>query len=198
MNNIALSGIIKNIDYSHTIEDVIYNKALLLVTIEDGYEDVINLKFKSLSCPYKNNEHVELIGNIRSYSYKVKEDKNRVLVYVFTYFDKPEAIEANNIAYIEGRICKINDLRTTKNGKHNIHFILANNLYSTDNKKRLNSYIPCIAWGKTAEELSKLSVNTQLRIKGQLHSREHKKLLDNGELEIRVAHELLVNNYEVI
>lgn len=199
MNEIKLCGIIKNIQPSHIIEGVQYNKANLIVPRNNGQEDIINLRFKSFSNPYKDNDKVDLIGNIRSYSYKVDETKNRVIVYVFTYFDKIEPGEViTNVAEVDGRICKINELRTTKNGKHNIHFILANNLHSQDNQKRLNSYIPCIAWGAVAKELQKYSVNTQLKVTGELHSREHKKLLNNGEMEIRIAHELVVTNFEVL
>lgn len=198
MNDIVLSGIIKNIQHSHTIEDIDFDKAQLIVSRNNGHEDVINLRFKSFSNIYKDNDFIHIKGNIRSYSFKVDENKNRVIIYVFTYFDKPEDSELVNDAVVDGRICKINELRTTQNGKHNIHFILANNLHSLDNQKRLNSYIPCIAWGTIAKELQKYPVNTKLKVKGQLHSREHKKKLDNGDIEIRVAHELLVTEFEVL
>ena len=200
MNEIKLCGIIKNIQSSHIIEGVQFNKANLIVPRSNGHEDVINLRFKSFSNPYKDNDKISILGNVRSYSYKIDETKNRVIIYVFTYFDEVENEneEILNEATIDGRICKINELRTTKDGKHNIHFILANNLHSQDSQKRLNSYIPCIGWGTIAKELQKYGVNTQLKVKGQLHSREHKKKLDNGELEIRVAHELLITEFEVI
>lgn len=198
MNDIRLSGIIKNIQHSHNIGDISFDKAQLIVNRGNGYEDVINLRFKSFSNKYKDNDKINITGNIRSYSYKVSEDKNRVIIYVFTYFDElSDEDNVNNEALIDGRICKINDLRTTKSGKHNIHFILANNLHSQDNEKRLNSYIPCIAWGKIAKEIEKYSVNTKLKVKGQLHSREHMKKLENGDVEIRIAHELLVTEFEV-
>lgn len=200
MNEITLNGIIKDIESSHSIDNINFDKAKLIVKRANGAEDVINLRFKSYSNKYKENDIVTLKGNVRSYSYKVSENKNKVVIYVFTYFDEPtEMIEGvSNTVTIDGRICKINELRHNKNGKQNVHFILANNLLSNDGSKRLNSYIPCIAWNKLAKELSKLSVNTQLRLKGELHSREHKKVLDNGDIEIRVAHELLVLDYEVV
>lgn len=200
MNNIVLNGIIKDIEHSHTIDDIKFDKANLIVKRINGAEDVINLRFKSYSNKYKENDLITLQGNLRSYSYKVSQDKNKVIIYVFTYFDEVDndELENNNIVTIDGRICKINDIRKNKNGNQNIHFILANNLSSNDGAKRLNSYIPCIAWNKLAREISKLSVNTKLNLKGELHSREHKKVLDNGDIEIRVAHELLVTDYEVI
>ena len=197
MNEIILSGTIKNIQHSHSIGEVEFDKAQLICTRDNGREDVINLKFKSFSNPYKNNEKISIKGNIRSYSYKTEDDGNRVMIYVFTYFDQPSKEEVNG-ATIDGRICKINPLRKTKSGKQNIHFIIANNLHSQDNTKRLNSYIPCIAWGSVAKKIQDLSVNTKIKLIGQLHSREHKKRMDNGELEIRLAHEFVVTSFEVI
>lgn len=198
MNEAIFRGILKDIEPSHTIEDITFDKAKLIVKRKNGSEDAINLRFKSFCNKYKENDEIEIKGNVRSYSYKVSEDKNKVIVYVFTYFDEPEECDIINKVEIDGRICKINPLRKNNNGKHNIHFILANNLVASDSSKRLNSYIPCIGWGLTAKELSKLSVNTKLKIIGELHSREHKKVHPSGEVEIRVAHELHVNKFEVI
>ena len=197
MNEIILSGMIKNIQHSHSIGEVEFDKAQLICTGGNGREDVINLKFKSFSNPYKNNEQISIKGNIRSYSYKTENNNNRVMIYVFTYFDQPSQEEVDS-AIIDGRICKINPLRKTKSGKQNIHFIIANNLHSQDNTRRLNSYIPCIAWGNVAKKIQDLSVNTKIKLIGQLHSREHKKRMDNGELEIRLAHEFVVTSFEVI
>lgn len=199
MNDIILKGHIKDIEHSHDIEDIEFSKAKLIVKRSTGAEDIINLRFKSFSNSYRENDLIEIKGNIRSYSYKVDENNNKVIIYVFTYFDKIEdEIDQNNYGQLDGRICKINSLRTTRTGKHNIHFILANNIISGNNAKRLNSYIPCIAWGKTAKKLSELDVNTKLKVTGELHSREHKKIHDDGNVEIRVAHEFLVTDYEVL
>jgi primosomal replication protein N len=143
-----------------------------------------------------------LVGNIRSYSSRLDDGKNKVELYVFTYFDQPDLNEFDqediNTVELDGRICKIERLRNTKSGKHNIHMILANNLIVSEGSKKLNSYIPCIAWGNDAIELSKLPVNTRLKIKGELHSREYKKTLEDGSFEFRVAHECVVNSFEVL
>lgn len=197
MNTINLKGYLKDILPSHTIEGVEFNKAHLIVKRSNGKEDILDIKFKKLTNKYKENDLVFLKGNIRSYSYKVLGNKNRVNIYVFTYFDVPEN-ECNNQAELDGRICKIDPIRRTKTGKNNIHFIVANNITSESSDKRLNSYIPCIAWGKLARELSKLSVNTKIKLNGELHSREHRRMLDDGTYELCVAHELFVTSYEVL
>lgn len=197
MNSIILKGYIKDIEPSHTIEGVEFNKAHLIVKRDNGKEDILNIKFKKFTNKYQENDLIFLKGNIRSYSYKVQGNKNKVNIYVFTYFDVPEE-DVNNKVEIDGRICKIDPIRKTKAGKHNIHFIVANNITSETSDKRLNSYIPCIAWGKLAKEISKLDVSTKIKLNGELHSREHRRMLADGNYEICVAHELFVTSYEVL
>ena len=202
MNNINLKGIITNIEYSHTIQDIEFNKANLLVKRPDGKEDLLNIRFKKFSNPYTNDQEVTLTGNVRSYSSKLENGKNKVELYVFTYFDQPELNEYDmedvNVLRLDGRICKIEPLRTTRNGKHNIHFIIANNLIVSDGHKKLNSYIPSIAWGDEAVALSKLSVNTKLELTGALHSREYKKNLPDGTFEFRLAHECTLESFNLL
>ena len=88
MNKIQLRGVIENITYSHTIGTTDYDKAEIIVPKYNG-EDVLQLRFKHYSNTYENGEQIALVGNIRSYSEKL-ENKNKVHLYVFTYFDKPE------------------------------------------------------------------------------------------------------------
>ena len=144
MNKIILKGIIKDIQYSHTVQNIEYYKANLLVKREGNgnKEDLICLKFKRFSCPYKDGDEITLIGNIRTYSQRLG-DRNKVEIYVFTYFDVPEEITSCNACELSGRICKKNPIRKTSEGKDVLDFIIANNL-RTENQS-LNCYIPCVA-----------------------------------------------------
>jgi primosomal replication protein N len=193
MNLIYLRGIIRNIRYSHTIDQTVFNKADIIVTRPDGREDLIVLKFKEFSMNYKPDTEVELIGNIRSFSQHVG-DKNKVDIYVFSYFDPVEdCYDDTNVAILDGKICKKDSLRKTASGKHYIHYIVANNIVTEDGQK-LNSYIPCVAWGKTAKDIeNNYAVGDAVSIKGRLQSREYKKRLSENEIEIRMAHELATN-----
>ena len=141
MNKIILKGLIRNIEYSHNIQDIEFCKAELITQEDNGKENVINLKFKRFSNPYQEGDEVALVGNLRTYSQKL-ENKNKVEVYVFTYFDLPEEDKINFIS-LDGRICKKGDLRKTQSGKDVIDFIIANNLKSET--QSLNCYIPCVA-----------------------------------------------------
>ena len=201
MNTIRLKGVLTNIRDSHVINDIEFNKANLVVARDDGTEDVLNIGFKKFSNRYEENQEITLSGNLRSHSTRLDNGKNKVELYVFTYFDQPELDEDDqeciNRLDLDGRICKIDEIRTTRSGRKNIHFIVANNLLVSDGAKKLNSYVPCIAWDDVAEEISKLSVNTFVELQGQLHSREYKKVLPDGTFEFRVAHEVSIDKFIV-
>ena len=197
MNTVKLKGTIHDIEHSHTIADMDFNKATVLVS-SDNHVDRLNVRFKKFSCPYQEGDEVSFTGNIRSYSSRLSNGKNKVDLYVFTYFDDSDDESTNNKVELDGRICKINSLRTTKSGKYSLHFILANNLIVNEGTKKLNSYIPCIVWDDTALELSKLSINTKLKVTGKLHSREYTKTLDDGTVEVKTAHECVVDTFEIL
>ena len=202
MNDIRLRGVLKNIQPSHEIQGVEFCKASLIVPRIDGKEDIVNIRFKRFTNPYEEDQIISVAGNLRSYSSKLDTGKNKVDLYVFTYFDLPDLADNDaeyyNYANIDGRVCKIDEIRYLSNGCKNIHFILANNLIVSDGQKKLNSYIPCIAWGKCAEELKDIKVNTPINLFGTIHSREYKKTLPDGSFEIRVAHEFVIEKFELL
>ena len=199
MNKINLTGTIKNIQSSHNIDDIQYDEADLVVKRPNSpKDDIIKLKFKKFSNPYKENDFISLVGNIRSYSKKISDDKNQVQVYCFTYFDKADETCTSNDLILDGTICKKDILRKSKFGKDSIHFILANNIISNDNKCKINSYLPCVAYGKNAHIIDNLNVKDKIQITGQLRIRYYKKFVAEGEYETRVATEVYVSTIEAI
>ena len=195
MNKINLRGFLRDIEYSHNIGDIEYEKANLICPNTSGRDDdIISLKYKKYSNKYKEGDFIELEGNLRSYSTS-NNGKNTVQIYVFTYFDLPDVISSNNTE-IDGRICKIDKLKQTHYNKQYLHFTLANNIFTSD--KKINNYIPCVCYGEVAQELSKYTVNTKLNIKGEFHSHCYKKYTSDTEFEYRIAHELLVKTYEIV
>lgn len=199
-NDIILQGKLRNIQFSHELNGTEYQKADLIVPRENGEEDVISLKFKKFANKFKEGDEINIRGNIRSHSQKLENGKNKVDIYVFTYFDLPGTDEngkqITNDLLLQGRICKLDTLRTTKNGKQNIHFIVANNIVTGDGKQKINNYIPCIAWGKEAKRIANMNVGDAVNLHGQLHSRVYVKKLENGEEEIKVAHEVVILEIE--
>ena len=197
MNNIILRGVVRNPQYSHTIGNSEFYSAQLLVKNNNGTDSVLNLKFKHSSARVENGDYVELTGNVRSFSRKEK-DKNKVDIYVFTYFDAPDRDVDDSVVnhfIIDGNICKKSpELRTTSTGKEVMQFIIANNIIT--GTKKLNSYLPCICWGKDALLVSQLQVGSRVVLEGELRSRTYTKKEDD-ELTIHVAHELYVSDLKV-
>lgn len=189
MNTINLQGIIKDITFSHTIGDVEYNKASLIVT-EGNHQDTVLLKFKKFANTYKDGDSISLQGNIRTYSYKDDDNKFHVIPYVFTYFDEGDG-EINTLS-IDGNICKKGTLRKTKKGIDVLDFILANNI--DNNGHVFNTYLPVVAWGRDAKRLAKLPIGTFLRLKGHLSSRTYKKPTKDNDFEFHIAYEVNIDS----
>jgi len=197
MNDILLKGVLRDIRPSHTTKDIDYDQAHLIVKNSNGEESVIDIVFKHFTNKYKEGDLVSLVGNIRTHSRKLEDGKNRIHVYVFTYFDIPPEQEEDtpsleNYYQLSGRICKLGELRKFKNGKCNIQVTIANSL--TNVNSSINSYVPCIAWGRIAKKLSHCKVSDEILAIGELRSREYVKNLGNDQSEIRVAHEALIND----
>ena len=195
MNEILLKGILRDIQPSHVVNNINYYKANIIVPREFAKDDILEIKFKQFSLGnLSDGDTVLLSGNIRSYSQKISDNKNKVNIYVFTYFDKPSLDDdaITNKFNISGEVCKVEPLNKTTSGKDNYHFILRNKIYTDDGKYLLN-YLPCSVWGKLAKT-SKLNVGDFITINGELHSRLYKKILNSGDIEFRTAHELLVTN----
>ena len=189
MNTIIIQGIIKDICFSHYIQDIEYYKANIIVKKEDNKEDIIPIKFKRFSNKYKEGDLVSLIGNIRTFSERDTEGKNHVSLHVFTYFDLPEE-EQSNLVKLDGNICKKGELRKTKSGIDVLDFIIANNI--KNNGRIFNTYVPIVAWGKQAKEINRLNVGDYLNIEGHFSSRVYKKP-NNDTFDLKIAYEVNVD-----
>ena len=191
MNTIAVQGYIRDIEFSHDVGTIDYEKASIVCPGVNGREDDLFLiQFKKLSNKYKEGDFIEFKGNLRSYTASRENGKSQVQIYIFTYFDLPD-IPVNTVK-IDGRICKMDTLKQNRAGNSYIHFILANNIFKGGAK--INSYIPCTAYGEMAERLSFNKVNDFILIDGKFHSHTYKRKPDK---EIVLAHEVVVQDYEV-
>lgn len=201
MNEIVLKGIVRNIQPSHEVNGIEYLQAEIITQRKDGKEDSNIIKFKKHINKFKELDTAELVGSIRSYTKSMPNGKNKVYVYVFTYQDPPNQmqLESNDSNHfnVDGRICKIEELRTTSVGKQNLHFTIANNIFTPNNQK-INNYLPVTCWGSLAKKVSEMNVNDKVMLSGELHSRTYSTIAEDGEKEFRVAHELLLTNIEMI
>lgn len=192
MNNIAVQGYIRDIEFSHDVGNIDYSKASIICPGINGKEDdLFHVQFKSYSNKYKEGDYVSFKGNLRSYSQKYSPDKSSVMIYIFTYFDLPDL--PMNTLQLDGRICKIQPLKINYHNKKYIHFIVANNILKGN--KKINSYIPCTAYGELAEQISHYKINDKILLDGEFHSHTYK---EKETKEIRLAHEVIVKHIELI
>lgn len=136
-------------------------------------------------------DRVGISGQFRSYSFK--ENGRKVLkLFVFAkdieVYDNSCVKKDDNRITVSGLICKKPTLRTTPKGRVLSDLLLA----ATRPLYRKTDYIPCVVWGRNAEYISRMKEGAFVEVAGRIQSREHTKILENGETETRTAYEVSV------
>ncbi len=130
-------------------------------------------------------------GQIRSHN--IRQDGLRhLLIFVFATDILAEEGEPINEAHIEGFLCRPPTYRRTPLGREICDVMLA-----VPRAFRRADYLPCILWGRTAQEISGCQVRDQLLIHGRLQSRVYTKITEDGSEE-RTAYELSALQAEII
>lgn len=128
-------------------------------------------------------EMITVTGQIRSHNCRT-ESVRRLMVFVFAATLCAEDGEPINDCILEGPICKLPTYRRTPLGREICDVMLA-----VPRAFRRADYLPCILWGRTAQEISTCQVRDTIRICGRLQSRMYTKLTDEGPME-RTAYEI--------
>lgn len=191
MNNIVISGIVKNQPvYSHTVYGEKFYSFFLETERISGAADIVNcIISESFVGLAEVNSFIEVSGTTRT-----RNDKNRRLDITVFVMELREFINQVDYVELEGYICKKPVYRETPLGRYICDFMIA----CDRGKFNKTDYIPCIAWGRFAKRISLLEVGEKLKIIGRLQSREYEKRLADGTKEIRTAYELSVFKFEVL
>ena len=128
-------------------------------------------------------EMITVTGQIRSYNDRSLSTR-RLLVFVFASTLCAEDGEPINDCVIEGPICKAPTYRRTPLGREICDVMLA-----VPRAFHRADYLPCILWGRTAQEISACQVRDRIRICGRLQSRVYTKLTEDGAIE-RTTYEI--------
>ena len=128
-------------------------------------------------------EMITVTGQIRSHNCRT-ESARRLMVFVFASSLCAEDGEPINDCVLEGPICKLPTYRRTPLGREICDVMLA-----VPRAFRRADYLPCILWGRTAQEISACQVRDRIRICGRLQSSVYTKLTEEGPLE-RTAYEI--------
>lgn len=128
-------------------------------------------------------EMLTVCGQIRSHNAR-EEERRKLLIFVFASDIVAEYGDPINDVLLEGFLCREPSIRRTPLGREICDVMLAvKRFYNRAD------YLPCILWGRTAQEVSRLGVRDCIRIYGRLQSRGYTKVTPEGSEE-RVAYEI--------
>lgn len=134
---------------------------------------------------------IAVTGQIRSHNLRT-DGNRRLLIFVFAGSVSAEDGEPVNHVLLEGPLCREPTYRRTPLGREICDVMLA-----VPRAFRRADYIPCILWGRTAQEFSVCQSRDRVRICGRLQSRRYVKQTDDGPVE-RLAYEVSALNGELV
>ncbi|MBQ7130129.1 MAG: single-stranded DNA-binding protein [Oscillospiraceae bacterium] len=124
-----------------------------------------------------------ICGQIRSHNIP-GETRRRLLIFVFALSIDAQEGEPLNEVILEGPICREPTYRRTPLGREICDIMLA-----VPRPFRRADYLPCILWGRTAQEGAQLHTRDRIRILGRLQSRNYTKVTEEGPMQ-RTAYEI--------
>ena len=128
-------------------------------------------------------EMLTVTGQVRSYNCRTP-DARRLMIFVFASTLCAEDGEPINDCMVEGPICREPTYRRTPLGREICDVMLA-----VPRAFHRADYLPCILWGRTAQEMASCHTRDRIRICGRLQSRVYTKLTEDGPQE-RVTYEI--------
>jgi len=147
---------------------------VLPVIAEEGILNSIGLS---------DGEMLTVAGQIRSHNVRA-DGRRHLLIFVFANAILCEDGEPVNDVLLEGPLCREPTYRRTPLGREICDIMLA-----VPRAFQRADYLPCILWGRTAQELSACHTRDCVRVCGRLQSRVYTKITENGSVE-RTAYEI--------
>ena len=150
------------------------NSDCLPVIAEERILDTIDLSGGSM---------LTVTGQVRSHNTR-NGGSRHLLIFIFAAAIVSEDGPPCNDLIVEGPLCKEPIYRRTPLGREICDAMLA-----VPRTFRRADYLPCIFWGRTAEEISVCHTGDCIRIIGRLQSRTYTKHTEEGAKE-RIAYEI--------
>ena len=126
---------------------------------------------------------IELQGQVRSFNNRSGEGRRLVITAYAEQLRSCEGGPAHEVTLL-GSICRPPVFRRTPLGREICDIMLAVN-----RPYRRADYLPCILWGRTAQQCAGLAVGSPLALTGRLQSRVYVKQLPD-RAEERIAYEI--------
>ena len=194
VNQITLRGNLQNLpEFSHENHGKRFYRFLLEVPRLSGAVDILPVIATEQvlnEMDLSGGQMLTITGQIRSHNSRTNGVRH-LLIFVFATNIISEDGEPINEVTIEGPLCKEPTYRRTPLGREICDVMLA-----VPRAFRRADYLPCILWGRTAQEVSQCHTRDRICINGRLQSRVYTKLTDDGPVE-RTAYEISALTAEI-
>ena len=194
-NSITVRGQLRELPvFSHENHGRRFCRFYLEVPRLSGAVDVLPVIAEEsalLSIDPTAGEMLTVSGQIRSHNQR-RENNRRLLVFIFAALVVCEDGEPVNQVVLEGPLCRQPTFRRTPLGREICDAMLA-----IPRAFHRADYLPCILWGRTAQEVAACHTRDRIRICGRLQSRVYTKLTEEGAEE-RTAYEVSALTAEIL
>ena len=187
INAITLRGMLRNLpEFSHENHGKNFYRFSLEVPRLSGTVDVLPVITNEAllnELDLSGGSMLTVCGQVRSHNIR-ENGIRRLMIFVFATGIVAEEGDPINEVTVSGPLCKEPIYRRTPLGREICDVMLA-----VPRIFRRADYLPCILWGRTAQELSECHVRDRVQIFGRLQSRPYTKLTEEGPVE-RIAYEI--------
>lgn len=186
-NQIILRGALASMpEFSHENHERRFFRFFLEVPRLSGAVDTLPVMAEEgllNAVALENGSMFTVSGQIRSHNVRT-DGKRHLLVFVFANAIVCEDGEPVNDVTLEGTLCREPTYRRTPLGREICDVMLA-----VKRAFRRADYLPCILWGRTAQEISQCHTRDVIALTGRLQSRIYTKVTETGTEE-RTAYEI--------
>ena len=195
VNHITLTGALASApEYSHSNHGRRFYSFYLEVSRLSGAIDRLQIlaseELLASTC-VTEGEALTVEGQIRSFNNRAPRGRKLIISVLAESIAITNGPHANQVI-LQGVICKEPVFRRTPLGREICDVMLAVN-----RPYHRADYLPCILWGRCAQEVSVYPVGTVLSITGRRQSREYLKVID-GAAEQRTAYEISAVTAEIL
>ena len=187
VNQISLRGQLMELPvFSHENHGKRFFRFFLSVPRLSGNVDILPVivsEYVLNQIDLSGGEMLTVTGQIRSHNIRA-DGVRHLMIFVFAASIIAEDGDPINDVVLEGPLCKDPTYRRTPLGREICDIMLA-----VPRAFQRADYLPCILWGRTAQEISSCQTRERVRICGRLQSRIYTKVTEQGSVQ-RTAYEI--------
>lgn len=187
VNQISLRGQLMELPvFSHENHGKRFYRFFLSVPRLSGNVDILPVivsEYVLNQIDLSGGEMLTVTGQIRSHNIRT-DGVRHLMIFVFAASIIAEDGDPINDVVLEGPLCKDPTYRRTPLGREICDIMLA-----VPRAFQRADYLPCILWGRTAQEISSCQTRDWVRICGRLQSRIYTKVTEQGSVQ-RTAYEI--------